>query len=77
RNGWVLIDRTLIPLYQPLYYNGKVFFGQKSNYILNIQIINTLNLKIINYAVGFVQSQTDSTAWKETCLVQNLKHPLE
>ncbi|RPA96241.1 hypothetical protein L873DRAFT_1836835 [Choiromyces venosus 120613-1] len=64
RNGWVMIDSTLIPLYQRPYYYGEVFFDRKSNYSLNI--VNTPTLKIVNYAVGFVGSRTDSTAWKET-----------
>ncbi|PWW72732.1 hypothetical protein C7212DRAFT_142629, partial [Tuber magnatum] len=37
RNGWVMIDGTLIPLCQRPYYYGEVFFNRKSNYSLNVQ----------------------------------------
>jgi len=68
RNGWVMIDGTLIPLYTKPSYYGESFFDRKSNYSLNIQIVNTPDRRIIDYALGFVGSCSDSYCWKETRL---------
>ncbi|KAF8573748.1 hypothetical protein K439DRAFT_1649937 [Ramaria rubella] len=37
-----------------------------SNYSLNVQLISTPNLRIIDYGVGLPSSQHDATAWKGT-----------
>jgi hypothetical protein len=38
RNGWLMVDGTLVPLYaRPAFY-GNVFFDRKSNYSLNVQV---------------------------------------
>ncbi|KAK9481950.1 hypothetical protein V1527DRAFT_448128, partial [Lipomyces starkeyi] len=37
RNGWCMIDGTLVPLYAKPYFYGDMFFDRKSNYSLNVQ----------------------------------------
>lgn len=51
-----MVDKTLIPLYCKPYWYGDTFFDHKSNYSMNVQIINTPNLKIINYITRFTNS---------------------
>lgn len=38
RNGWCLVDGTLIPLYDRPHWYGESYFDRKSNYSLNIQV---------------------------------------
>ena len=53
RNGFCMVDGTLIPLYQKPSHYGETFFDRKNNYSINVQIINTPNRKIIDYASRF------------------------
>jgi hypothetical protein len=68
RDGWCMIDGTLIPLYERPYFYGETFFDRKSNYSLNVQVINTPDRIIIDYATGFVGSRGDAHCYKETLL---------
>ncbi|KAF8586813.1 hypothetical protein K439DRAFT_1646106 [Ramaria rubella] len=56
RDGWLLVDGTLVPFW----------YDCKSNYSLNVQLISTPNLRIIDYGVGLPGSQHDVMAWKQT-----------
>ena len=38
RNGWLMVDGTLIPLYARPAFFGNVFFDRKSNYSMNVQV---------------------------------------
>ncbi|KAG2112519.1 hypothetical protein DEU56DRAFT_874369 [Suillus clintonianus] len=38
RNGWCLVDGTLIPLYDRPHWYGESYFDRKSNYSLNVQV---------------------------------------
>ena len=38
RDGWYIVDGTLIPLYNKPWYYGKLWFDRKSNYSMNIQV---------------------------------------
>jgi hypothetical protein len=38
RNGWLMVDGTLVPLFRRPGYFGNVFFDRKSNYSLNVQV---------------------------------------
>jgi len=38
RNGWCLVDGTLIPLYARPYWYGESYFDRKCNYSLNVQV---------------------------------------
>lgn len=62
-----MVDSTLIPLYSKPQYYGNLWFDWKSNYLMNVQIINTPNLKIIYYTSGFCGSQYDSHYFNYTC----------
>lgn len=55
-----MFDRILVPIYIKPHYFRESWYNQKSNYSMNIQIINMFNLKIIKYAFRFVDSQCDS-----------------
>ena len=70
RGGWCMVDGTLIPLYQKPHWYGDTWFDRKSNYSMNVQIINTPNLKIIDYASGFVGSRHDTHCFAATRLAQ-------
>ncbi|KAF5345464.1 hypothetical protein D9758_013661 [Tetrapyrgos nigripes] len=65
-DGWLIVDGTLIPLYHRPSYFGNVYYDRKSNYSVNVQLVSTPNLDIINYSVGLPGSQHNATAWKET-----------
>lgn len=66
-----MVDGTLIPLYQKLSHYRKTFFDQKSNCFINVQIINTPNRKIIDYASGFWDSRHDTHCFAFTKLGKN------
>jgi hypothetical protein len=38
RNGWCMVDGTLIPLFRRPSFFGNVWFDRKSNYSLNLQV---------------------------------------
>lgn len=87
RNGWCMVDGTLVPLYSRPHHFGTTWFDRKSNYSMNVQVryfpllsqcnsnssqlITLPNLRIIDYSVGLPGSQHDSTAWKHTLLPNN------
>ena len=73
RGGWCMVDGTLIPLYSKPRYYGDLWFDRKSNYSMNVQIVNTPNLKIIDYASGFRGSQHDSHCFNYTRLAIHQK----
>ncbi|KAF8573639.1 hypothetical protein K439DRAFT_1649956 [Ramaria rubella] len=56
RGGWLMVDGTL----------GNSWYDHKSNYSLNMQLILTPDLCIIDYGLGLPGSQHDATAWKAT-----------
>ncbi|KAJ8583205.1 hypothetical protein M405DRAFT_696350, partial [Rhizopogon salebrosus TDB-379] len=70
RDGWLMVDGTLIPLTRRPGFFGNVFFDRKSNYSMNVQLISTPDLSIIDYGVGLPGSQHDATAWEQTRLPQ-------
>lgn len=71
QNGFYIVDGTLIPLYWKPSYYGETFFDRKCNYSINVQIINTPNWKIINYASGFWGSRHDTHCFASTKLEKN------
>jgi hypothetical protein len=40
RNGWCMIDGTLVPLFEKPYFYGETFFDRKCNYSLNVQVLH-------------------------------------
>ena len=77
RNGFCLVDGILIPLYRKLSHYGEIFFDWKSNYSINVQIINTPNCKIIDYASGFWGTRHDIYRFASTKLGKNASQYLE
>lgn len=77
RDGWCMIAGTFVPIYTKPHYFGESWYDRKSNYSMNVQIINTPNLKIIDYASGFVGSRHDSHCVHFTRLVQERARLLE
>lgn len=71
-----MVDETLIPLYNKRQYYGDMWFDQKSNYSINVQVINTSNLKIINYVSGFQGSQHNFHCFQYTRLALERKNLL-
>ncbi|THV01308.1 hypothetical protein K435DRAFT_655724 [Dendrothele bispora CBS 962.96] len=71
RPGWLMVDGTLVPLYsRPAFFNN-TWYDRKSNYSMNLQLVTTPDLRIIDFAVGLPGSQHDATAWKDTYIYQN------
>ncbi|KAF7322259.1 DDE Tnp4 domain-containing protein [Mycena chlorophos] len=66
RNGWLFVDGTLVPLADKPGYHGEAYFDRKSNYSLNVQLINTPNLRIVDYVIDPTGSMHDSTAFRES-----------
>ncbi|KIJ41811.1 hypothetical protein M422DRAFT_255128 [Sphaerobolus stellatus SS14] len=56
----------LVPLFAGPGFYSNSWYNWKSNYSLNVQLISTPNLQIIDYDVGLPGSQHNTTAWKET-----------
>ncbi len=42
RDGWVFVDRTLVPLAEKPAYYGEAYFNRKSNYSLNVQVCHLI-----------------------------------
>ncbi|KAJ3502372.1 hypothetical protein NLJ89_g8916 [Agrocybe chaxingu] len=63
RNGWLMVDGTLVPLFRRPAFFGNVWFDRKSNYLMNVQLVSTPDCQIIDYAVGLPGSQHDASAW--------------
>ncbi|KAI5836562.1 uncharacterized protein SCHCODRAFT_02559024, partial [Schizophyllum commune H4-8] len=66
RDGWLMVDGTLIPLFRRPGHFGNTFYDRKSNYSLNVQLVSTPDCMIIDYAIGLPGSQHDATAWEQT-----------
>lgn len=43
RNGWLMVDGTLVPLFRRPGHFGNVWFDCKSNYSMNVQVYNPKN----------------------------------
>lgn len=63
-----MVDRTLILLHKKPSYYGETFFDRKINYSINVQIINTPNSQIIDYASEFQGSRHDNHCFQSTRL---------
>ncbi|KAF5346002.1 hypothetical protein D9758_013848 [Tetrapyrgos nigripes] len=70
RNGWCLVDGTLVPLFNRPYWYGESYFDRKCNYSLNFQIVSLPNLCIIDVGYGYTGSTHDATAWEMTRIKQ-------
>ncbi|KAF7372947.1 DDE Tnp4 domain-containing protein [Mycena sanguinolenta] len=70
RNGWCMVDGTLVALFDRPFWFGESYFDRKCNYSLNIQIVSLPNLRIIDFGYGYTGSTHDSTAWQGTRMAQ-------
>ncbi|THU93188.1 hypothetical protein K435DRAFT_592954, partial [Dendrothele bispora CBS 962.96] len=67
REGWVMYDGTIVPLFRKPGLNGDAYFTRKSNYGLNLQIGNVPStLRIVDYAHGLTGSAHDANAFQYT-----------
>jgi hypothetical protein len=46
RDGWLLVDGTLVPLADKLGHHGEAYFDRKSNYSLNVQVRNRAIVRV-------------------------------
>ncbi|KAF7309345.1 DDE Tnp4 domain-containing protein [Mycena indigotica] len=72
REGWCMVDGTLIPLVTIPSWYGPGYFDRKMNYSMNLQVVNLPNLQIIDIGYGYVGSTHDATAWTGTRVYQQL-----
>ncbi|KAF7372536.1 DDE Tnp4 domain-containing protein [Mycena venus] len=70
RDGWCMVDGTLVALFDRPFWFGESYFDRKCNYSLNIQIVSLPNLRIIDFGYGYTGSTHDSTAWEGTRLAK-------
>ncbi|KAI0747757.1 hypothetical protein C8Q80DRAFT_1120419 [Daedaleopsis nitida] len=50
-NGWCMVDGTLVPLDERLFWYGESYFDRKCNYSLNVQATWKLHVKCCLYVV--------------------------
>ncbi|KAF7368106.1 DDE Tnp4 domain-containing protein [Mycena sanguinolenta] len=77
RNGWCMVDGTLVALFDRPFWFGESYFDRKCNYSLNIQVVSLPNLRIIDFGYGYTGSAHDSTAWQSTRMAQEHRTLLE
>ncbi|KAF8576039.1 hypothetical protein K439DRAFT_1623163 [Ramaria rubella] len=73
-DGFCFVDGTLVPLADKPGYHGEAYFDRKSNYLLNVQIINLPNLCIIDYVIGHCGRAHDSTTFHDSCVYHGHCH---
>ncbi|KAF7319715.1 DDE Tnp4 domain-containing protein [Mycena kentingensis (nom. inval.)] len=67
REGWIMYDGTIVPLFAKPALNGQGYYTRKSNYGLNVQIGNVpSNLRIVDYSIGHTGSAHDQLAFEGT-----------
>jgi hypothetical protein len=71
RNGYIMVDGSLVELFQKPHLFGEAYYDRKSNYSLNVQIVNLPNKRIVDYVVGHTGSRHDSAAFKDSKTMQN------
>lgn len=47
RDGWCMVDGTLVPLYSRPHHFGSTWFDRKSNYSMNVQVCSILLVNVI------------------------------
>ncbi|KIK79565.1 hypothetical protein PAXRUDRAFT_769110 [Paxillus rubicundulus Ve08.2h10] len=71
-----MVDGTLVLLYSHPSFYGNSWYDHKSNYSMNVQIVSTPDLCIIDYSVGLPSSQHDSPAFVENHISKEHLVPL-
>ncbi|RPD72619.1 hypothetical protein L226DRAFT_466844 [Lentinus tigrinus ALCF2SS1-7] len=77
RDGWLLVDGTLVPLYMRPYWYGESYYDRKCQYSLNIQVVSLPNLRIVDVSYGHTGSTHDSTAFERTRVARDYTEILE
>ncbi|KAF8886891.1 hypothetical protein CPB84DRAFT_1749869 [Gymnopilus junonius] len=72
--GWLMVDGTLIPMFQRPHHFGSAYFDHKSNYSENVQIINMPNLRIIDYGIGLPGRQRLMQKERQERMAWELEH---
>ncbi|KAF8835213.1 hypothetical protein BDN67DRAFT_992516 [Paxillus ammoniavirescens] len=67
----------MVLLYSRPGFFGNSWYDRKFNYSLNVQVVLTPDLRIMDYSVGLPGSQHDSTAFMETCIYKEHQVLLE
>jgi hypothetical protein len=49
RDGWLMVDGTLVPLFMRPAFFGNTWFDRKSNYSMNVQVSQILSLNFISH----------------------------
>ena len=49
RDGWLMVDGTLVPLFMHPAFFGNTWFDHKSNYSMNVQVSHILSLNFISH----------------------------
>ena len=52
RDGWLMVDGTLVPLFMHPGFFGNTFFDRKSNYSLNVQVSPRSCIKVFVFMQG-------------------------
>ena len=68
RDGWWMVDGTLIPISEKPRYYGDAFYDRKGRYTISTQIVNTPNRQIIDYATSLNGSRHDTHCFAFTRL---------
>ncbi|KIJ55673.1 hypothetical protein M422DRAFT_240285 [Sphaerobolus stellatus SS14] len=66
RNGYAMVNGTLIPIAEKPGFHSEAYFDRKSNYLFNVQLITLLSLHIIDYVIGHCESAHDSTTFQDS-----------
>ncbi|KAH9966223.1 hypothetical protein BJV74DRAFT_890119 [Russula compacta] len=53
QDGWLMVDGTLVPLFMHPAFFGNTWFNCKSNYSMDIQLISTPDLHIIDFVLDY------------------------
>lgn len=63
RDGWLVVDGTLIPLaFRPI-IRRESFLGRKKNYSINLLVFNTADRRIVDFKSGFVGNRNDASCF--------------
>ncbi|SCV69349.1 BQ2448_2369 [Microbotryum intermedium] len=77
RNGWCMVDGTLVPIARRPKWFSRSFTSRKISYAINVQIVNTPDGRIIDYSTGSTGSVADVTVWRQSRIHQNRRTLLD
>ncbi|KAF9506510.1 hypothetical protein BS47DRAFT_1367345 [Hydnum rufescens UP504] len=71
RDGYCMVDGTLVLLSDKPSLCGEGYYDRKSNYSLSVTVVNMPDCHIIGYVAGHCGSAHDSTVFAESSLASN------